>query len=257
VSHIPGWNAQEKRRPGAWPVLPSLLLPLLILLGSCTSVSTQGKRDAPLSDLLLQLDSTEKMGGDPSCHDRRISTTEVLGAVDQSTQGVSSRWTERWTVDRCGTLVPYLVKFARDASGDLDVTMQLEALPRDAANVPGATLADPTLQRDVLGFLAQRDFPEAWADGRCDARKVTNTEIVQPLEGAVVEQGRPVAGQWVERWTLFREFYRGPARTEETLAAQRLKTPEPAVDRCGVPVRYIVRFTTTPKGTTFTVENER
>jgi hypothetical protein len=202
------------------------------------------------------LDATEKMGGDPLCRDRRVSTTEVLGAVQQGPQGVSSRWTERWTVDRCGSPVPYLVKFARDAEGDLDVTMQLETPSGAPANVPGATLADPVLQRDVLGFLAQRDFPEAWADGRCDARKVINTEIVQPLEGALVEGGRPIGGHWVERWTLFRELFRGPARTDETVAAERLKNPAPVVDRCGVPVRYIVRFTTTPKGTTFTAEAE-
>ena len=256
MSQTPGWNAQERRRPGAWQLVPPLLLSLLVLLGSCTSLQTQAKRDAPLSDLLLQLDATEKVGGDPTCHDRRVSTTEVLGAVEQAPQGVSTRWTERWTVDRCGSLVPYLVRFARDAGGDLNVTMQLEKPPGAPANVPGATIADPTLQRDVLGFLAQRDFPEAWADGRCDARKVTNTEIVQPLEGAVVEGGRPVGGQWVERWTLFREWYRGPARTDATLAAERLKNPAPVVDRCGVPVRYLVRFITTPKGTTFTVEPE-
>jgi hypothetical protein len=152
--------------------------------------------------------------------------------------------------------VPYLLKFARAADGDLDVTMQLETPPGEPGTVPGATLADPILQRDVFGFLAQRDFPESWADGRCDARKVINTEIVQPLEGAVVEGGRPIGGQWVERWTLFREWFRGPARTDAALAAQRLKNPEPARDRCGVPVRYIVRFSTTPNGTTFTVEHE-
>lgn len=236
--------------------MASLLLVLLLLLGGCATLPTQAKREAPLSELILTLDSSEKMGGDSSCRSRRVSTTEVVGAVEQGPQGVSGRWTERWTVDRCGSLVPYLVKFARSADGDLDVTMQLETPPGEPATVPGATLADPILQRDVLGFLAQRDFPESWADGRCDARKVINTEILRPLEGAAVEGGRPIGGQWVERWTLFREWFRGPARTDEALAAQRLKNPEPVVDRCGVPVRYIVRFSTTPKGTTFTVETE-
>lgn len=169
------------------------------------------------------------MGGDPSCQSRRVSTTEVVGAVEQGSQGVSGRWTERWTVDRCGSRVPYLVKFARAADGDLDVTMQLETPPGEPATVPGTSIADPILQRDALGFLAQRDFSAAGAEGTCDARNVIDTEVLQPLEGAAVQGGRPIDGRWVERWTL---------------------------DRCGMPVRYVVRFSTTQKGTKFTAEHE-
>jgi hypothetical protein len=171
------------------------------------------------------------MGGDPQCQSRRISTTEVVGAVEQGSQGVSGRWTERWTVDRCGVLVPYLVKFARAPDGDLDVAMELDTSPGEIGTVPGATIADPILQRDVLGFLAQRDFSAAGPDATCHTRKVIDTVVLQPLEGAAVEGDRPIDGQWVERWTL---------------------------DRCEMPppAQYILRFRTTPKGTTFTVERE-
>jgi len=229
VSQTPGRNARERPRCGGWPPVPSLLLVLLILLGGCTTLSGQTQRQATLSDLLLRLDSSQKMGGDPSCRSRRVSTTEVVGAVEQGSQGVSGRWTERWTVDRCGSPVPYLVKFARAADGDLDVTMQIETPAGDAAAVPGTTIADPVLQRDALGFLALRDFSAAGAEGACHSRKVIDTQMLQPLEGASVEGERPIAGQWVERWTL---------------------------DRCGMPVRYVVRFSTTQKGTTFTAEHE-
>jgi hypothetical protein len=256
VSQTPGRNARERRWPGAWQAVPLLLLSLLVLLVGCTSLSRQAKREASLSELLLTLDSTEKMGGDPRCLDRRISTTEVLGAVERGSQGVSSRWTERWTVNRCGSLIPYLVKFARAPEGDLDVTMQLETPLGEPGTVPGATLADPILQRDVLGFLAQRDFSVLGAEGTCDARKVIDTEILQPLEGAAVEGDRPIGGQWVERWTLVREWFGFSARTDETQAAKRPKKPDPGRDRCGMLVRYVVRFSTTPKGTTFTVETE-
>jgi len=169
---------------------------------------------------------------------------------------VSGRWTERWTVDRCGSLVPYLVKFARATDGDLDVTMQLETPSGEPATVPGTTIADPILQRDVLGFLAQRDFPAVGVEGRCDARKVIDTEVLQPLEGAAVEGERPSGGQWVERWTLIRDWFGSSARTGEVRAAELLKNPELVRDRCGIPVRYLVRFRTTQKGTTFTVEHE-
>jgi len=165
----------------------------------------------------------------------------------QGSQGVSGRWTERWTVDRCGSPVPYLVKFARAADGDLDVTMELEPLAFETTTVPGATIADLVLQRDALGFLSQRDFSAAGREGTCDGRKVVNTEVVQPLEGAAVEGERPIGGQWVERWTL-RRLYSG-VRAPAPSSAE-------ADEKCGKPVRYLVRFSTTPKGTTFTVEQE-
>jgi hypothetical protein len=204
-----------------------LVLPLLLFWGCASAPATL---ESTPSELLLKLDASEKMGGDPSCRTRRIINTEVVGPVVQGRQGVSSRWTERWTVDRCGVLVPYLVKFARSAEGDLDVTMQLETPVRQLGTVPGATIADPVLQRDAVGFLAQRDFADAGPEATCQARKITNTEVIQPLEGAAVQDGRPTEGKWAERWTL---------------------------DRCGKPIPYVVRFTTTPKGTTFTVEKER
>lgn len=209
--------------------MPPLLLVLLFHLGGCTTLPGQTQRQATLSDLLVTLDSSEKMGGDPSCRSRRVSTTEVVEAVGQGGQGVPGRWTERWTVDRCGAPVPYLVKFARSADGDLDVTMQIETPAGEAAGLPGTTIADPVLQRDALGFLAQRDFSAAGAEGACHSRKVIDTAVLQPLEGAAVDGERPIDGQWVERWTL---------------------------DRCGMPIRYVVRFSTTQKGTTFTVEHE-
>ncbi|MGH7332963.1 MAG: hypothetical protein ACREKS_09515, partial [Candidatus Rokuibacteriota bacterium] len=172
----------------------------------------------------------EKMGGDPHCRSRNVSNTEVLIPVELAPQGVSGRWTERWTVDRCGVPVPYVVKFARAPDGDLDVSMQREVSEGEAATVPGDTIADRILQRDTLAFLAQRDLSEAGPEARCRARKVVATEVLAPLEGGQVEGDRPVAGQWVERWTL---------------------------DRCGASVGYVIRFTTSRKGTTFIAEPQQ
>jgi hypothetical protein len=212
------------------PVATSLALLVPLFLWGCATMPGQDSRQPTLSDLLLRLDASEKAGGDPSCRNRSVGTTAVVGAVEQGSQGVSSRWTERWTVDRCGSLVPYLVKFARSPEGDLDVTMQLETPVGEPGTVPGNTIADPLLQRDALGFLAQRDFSAAGAEATCQARKVIDTEMLQPLEDAAVQDGRPISGRWAERWTL---------------------------DRCGKPVRYVLRFSTTQKGTTFKVEHEQ
>ncbi len=176
---------------------------------------------------MLALDASEKMGGDPRCRSRSVSTTEVIVPVETTAQGVSGRWTERWTVDRCGMPVPYVVKFDRAPDGDLDVSMQREPADGDAAVVPGDTLADRTLQRDTLAFLAQRDLFEAGPEARCRTRKVVATEVLEPVAGGEVEGARPIAGRWMERWTL---------------------------DRCGRSVPYVIRFTTSRKGTSFIAE---
>jgi hypothetical protein len=201
---------------------------LLALLGGCATAPA--RPDRTLSDLLLAMDASEKMGGDARCRNRTVSTTEVLVPVELTTQGVSGRWTERWTVDRCGVSVPYVVKFDRARDGDLDVSMQREVSEAATTAVPGDTLADRILQRDTLAFLAQRDLSEAGPEARCRIRKVVGTEVVTPVEGGQVEGDRPIAGRWVERWAL---------------------------DRCGTSVAYLIRFTTTPKGTTFSAELQR
>jgi len=215
----------EKRSRRDWR-LPRAIL-LLFLLGGCATVPGPPARPSTLSDLLLALDASEEAGGDPGCRTRSVAATDVLVPVELTPQGLAGRWAERWTVNRCGVLVPYVVKFDRAADGDLDVTMQREVSEGAAGRVPGATLADSILQRDTFAFLTQRDLVEAGAEARCSTRKVIATEVLAALEGGQLEGDRPIGGHWVERWTL---------------------------DRCGAAVRYVVRFTTTRKGTTFVVE---
>ena len=207
-----------------------LAVVLVTLLGGCATGPAQTGRPSTLSGLLLALDASEKMGGDPRCRSRSVSTTEVLIPVELAAQGVSGRWTERWTVDRCGVAVPYVVKFDRAPDGDLDVSMQREVSEAEATRVPGDTLADRILQRDTLAFLTQRDLAEAGLEARCRIRKVVATAVLEPLEGSQVEGDRPVAGRWVERWTLA---------------------------RCGASVGYVIRFNTTRTGTTFIAEPQK
>ena len=207
-----------------------LAIVALSLLGGCATTPGPTSRSSTLSELLLALDASEKMGGDARCRSRTVSTTEVLVPVELAAQGVSGRWTERWTVDRCGVSVPYVVKFDRARDGDLDVSMQREVADAEAATVPGDTIADPVLQRDTLAFLAQRDLWEAGPEARCRTRKIVATKVLMPLSGDEVENARPIAGQWVERWTL---------------------------DRCGASVDYVIRFSTTRKGTTFLADPQR
>jgi len=215
------------QRRGERGAVAGVLL-LLSFAGCATAPAIQ--KPSTLSELLLAMDASERVGGDPRCHNRSISSTEVVVPVELAAQGVSGRWTERWTVDRCGVVVPYIVKFDRAPDGDLDVSMQRETSDGEAATVPGATIADPVLQRDTLAFLTQRDLFEAGPEARCRTRKVVGTELLAPLEDGEVENGRAVAGKWVERWAL---------------------------DRCGASVAYVVRFSTTRTGTSFVAEPQR
>ncbi len=210
-------------RAGRGPLVAALIL----ALSACTTTARPTRAPSTLSDLVLALDASERMGGDPHCRERRVSNTEVIVPVETTAQGVSGRWTERWTVDRCGMPVQYLVKFDRAPDGDLDVSMQREVADTGAAVVPGNSLADHTLQRDTLAFLAQRDLFEAGPEARCRTRKVVATEVLEPVSGGEVEGVRPIAGRWMERWIL---------------------------DRCGQAVPYVVQFTTSRKGTTFIAE---
>ena len=60
------------------------------------------------------------------CEMRRFVDTDVVGAVSGSPPAAGSRWTERWTMDRCGTRVRFLVEFAPVAAGGTGVTARFE-----------------------------------------------------------------------------------------------------------------------------------
>jgi hypothetical protein len=210
--------------------LASLVLLFPLFLTACATGAGDNRplaRERTVGDQILAFDSSKESGGDTSCRTRKIASTEVTLPFASGSQGAAGYWTERWTVDRCGRPVPYLVSFVRATDGHLGVgILRLEGT--EQAVIPGGTIADRILQRDTFMLLAQKDLSEL-EGGPCRMRKVTNTEVVSPLDGGHIDLGRPVAGQWAERCTL---------------------------DRCGAPVAYIVRFVTTPNGTTFNTERE-
>jgi hypothetical protein len=216
------------------PNLAALALLAPLCLSACATASTPSTssalpaREKTITDQVLAFDSAKEVGGDPGCGNRKIASTEVTIPFEPGNQGAAGQWSERWTVDRCGRLVPYLVHYMRAPDGHVGVNiMRMEG--SDRAVMPGSTITDRVLQRDTFLLLVQKDL-SATEGGSCRTRKVTDTEVLVPLDGGQVADGRPVAGQWTERWTL---------------------------DRCGAPVRYIVHFVTTRTGTTFTTELER
>ena len=143
-----------------------LAVVLLALLGGCATAPGPAGRASTLSDLLLALDASEKMGGDPRCRSRSVSTTEVLVPVELAAQGVSGRWTERWTVDRCGVAVPYVVKFDRAPDGDLDVSMQREVSEADSVPWDRCVLMPGRVAATVLPMPAAE--PATGASGAAE-----------------------------------------------------------------------------------------
>jgi len=214
-----------------WPQRAVFGLLFLLLLSGCATPTTDTvvpARERTVTDQVLAFDSSREAGGDPSCRNRTIASTEVTRSLEPGSQGAAGYWHERWIVDRCGRRIPYFVSFMRAPDGHLGVNILRED-GIDQAVIPGSTLADRVLQRDTFLLLAQKDLSEL-EGGPCRGRKVTDTEVLLPVDGARVEDGRPVAGHWEERWTI---------------------------DRCGEPIRYIVRFVTTRTGTTFTTQREK
>jgi hypothetical protein len=88
-------------------------------------------------DLTLQANTLnmivfqEMIAGETSCLDRRITNTEVIEAPhDLRWEGetlVYGSWAERWSADRCGTMVRYIVRYVFDAArGGTDISVGLE-----------------------------------------------------------------------------------------------------------------------------------
>jgi hypothetical protein len=72
-------------------------------------------------DTLSYLIVTDKIAARASqaqCQDRTIVNTEVIEQPHEvQLEGkrlLQGRWTERWTLNRCGTLIPYRVAYSAD-----------------------------------------------------------------------------------------------------------------------------------------------
>jgi len=57
----------------------------------------------------------------PQCQDRKVVNTELIekptGVRIEGDRFLAGKWVERWTVNRCGTLVRYTVEYIADGKG--------------------------------------------------------------------------------------------------------------------------------------------
>lgn len=60
------------------------------------------------------------------CELRRFVDTDLVETNSGSPPAAGSRWVERWTMDRCGKRVRFLVEFAPDSPGGTGVTARFE-----------------------------------------------------------------------------------------------------------------------------------
>jgi hypothetical protein len=104
-----GFISAKKQRGAA-------TLAALLSLGACVVSSRaaepqQFRQDA--AAMVIMMDGPR----DTKCADRKIVKTETI----ESKPAV-----ERWTLDRCGKLVNYRVRFAPNSRGGTDLDVQLE-----------------------------------------------------------------------------------------------------------------------------------
>ena len=102
----------------------------------------------------------------------------------------------------------------RKEYGDLLANVERDLMGQtQAAKLPGGSIADVRLQKDILSMVWILD---AVGDNACTQRKVVDTAVT-------VSGQRPGVDPWTERWT---------------------------VERCGQRIAYVVELTPSPKGGT-------
>ena len=100
-------------------LLLSLSAIVLVILQGCVSVPGETLASARLQHDVMQPVLMLDMAADRACRQRKIANTEILARS-------TTERTERWTVNRCGMLVPYLVTFSPDPAGGTNFRVRME-----------------------------------------------------------------------------------------------------------------------------------
>jgi hypothetical protein len=98
-------------------------LSLLAGWASCAATAPEKTRASPKTqaDVMEMIQVIEPALGS-SCDERELVKTEVVKRA--SAEDYSA--VERWTIDRCGKLVPYLVTFRPGLNGGIEFSVRAE-----------------------------------------------------------------------------------------------------------------------------------
>jgi hypothetical protein len=97
-------------------------MPIVLALVACATVSGKTRASARVQSDVMDVIQVLETASGPSCDERKLTKTEV---VKRATADDYSA-VERWTIDRCGKLIGYLVTFKRGANGGVDFSVRPE-----------------------------------------------------------------------------------------------------------------------------------
>lgn len=97
-------------------------MPIILALAACVTVSGKTRASARVQSEVMDVIHVLETASGPSCDERKLVRTEMV----KKATAEDYRAVERWTIDRCGKLVRYLVTFKPGPSGGVDFSVRPE-----------------------------------------------------------------------------------------------------------------------------------
>jgi len=99
-------------------------MPIVLALAACATATAPEKTraSAKLQGDVMDIIRVLEAGGAEGCHERKLVDTEVVKKATAEDYAA----VERWTIDRCGKPVRYLVTFKPGPSGGVDFSVRPE-----------------------------------------------------------------------------------------------------------------------------------
>jgi len=97
-------------------------VPIVLALAACATAPGKTRASARIQSDVMDVIHVLETASGPSCDERKLVKTEVVkrATADDYTA------MERWTMDRCGKLIGYLVTFKPGPTGGVDFSVRPE-----------------------------------------------------------------------------------------------------------------------------------
>ena len=124
------WFKIKQERAMVSPRLQVILVVTILIAGCATPSPSRSMTTLPgqsIANYVLQRDASQTVAildsaADNTCKQRKIVNTET---IDYPKNPSKDSWTERWTVDRCGTLIYYKMGFTPSTRGGTDFSVSV------------------------------------------------------------------------------------------------------------------------------------